>query len=154
MLAREDARDDEEPDSARALRHFNEHIHRVPEKGGNVRSVVQLLLGTGIDCLLLPSVLVGSKRAARVHATWECRVHELIVHLSLILLPGYRSSRDDPAPFDGRYCVRDFGEALKSERTKSHLLTRLGNDVRCRRRVKSGEHVPTMLVDLYPRIKN
>ena len=41
-----------------------------------------------------------------------------------------------------------FGEALKSERAKGHLLARFGDHVRGRRRVKSVEHGPTVLVDL------
>ena len=155
-MLREDARDDE--DAARALfRHLMSTYNVSRYEKANVRSIVWLFSGAGdessirvVTRLRLPFALATINRAARIHATRERRVHELIVHLSLILLLGYGVSRNHPAPFDCWYFERDFGETLKSKCTKGHLLVRFGDDVRCRRWVKSGKHGPTMLMDLIP----
>jgi hypothetical protein len=97
--------------------------------------------------LLLPFTLT-SEGTPRIHATWERGVHKFIVHLLLVLLPGYGLSRDNPAPIYRRYLQRNFRQGLETKRTESILLVGFCDDVRGRCGVKLWEYGSTVFMNL------
>jgi hypothetical protein len=116
------------------------------DAGHDARSFPRLNL-IHIDGNLLPFTL-GSEGTPRIHATWECSVHKLIVHLLLVLLPRYLFSRDHPAPIYCRYLQRDFRQGLETKRAKGIFLIGFRDDVRGRCGVKPWEYGPTVFMNL------
>jgi hypothetical protein len=101
------------------------------DAGHDTRCFTQLCLTRIGSKLLLPFTLAG-EGTPRIHTTWESSVHKFIVHLLLVLLPGYLFSRDHPAPIYRRNLHRNFRQALETKSAKGIFLVSFRDDVRGR----------------------
>ena len=104
------------------------------------------------DVWLLLRFTLASEGAPGIHAARERSVHEFIIHLLLVLLPGYGLAGDYPAPIHRRYLWGNFRQALEAEGAESIFLVSFCYDMRGYFRIELWKYDATVSMDLCARL--